>query len=245
MNNTSKALSVLLLSGSFLSVAHAVDRNILWDKVHNQCEPQYKADGKYTPCSLVDEHDGYVIYKGDSDKYQYLLLPTKQITGIEDEQLLADNQPNYIYLSWEARDLVAEKTDRKVREQDISLTVNSLNTRSQDQLHVHISCLAQPVREALDRMDVKNIDNDWHVFPEPLKTYTFNYKKLSFSELKNRNIFKDVSDKVAADGGELQYSTFAVVNLDSDNFMILEASGTLEKRIGAEKLQDHTCALAQ
>lgn len=225
-----------------VSSAWAANRDILWNKVHNQCEPSYINNDTYTPCSLVDKKDNYVIYKVDNDKYQYLLLPTDKITGIEDKKLLQHDANNYLFLAWDVKELLAEKLDRKIKEKNISLTLNSINSRSQDQLHIHISCLAPSVRKAVDKIDLNQFNDNWHPFPEPLKGHSYNFKKLSLSQFKTDNLFQLVNDKVTADGKEMKYSTMAVINTGKDKFLLLEASGSQQEAIGAETLQDHSCA---
>lgn len=235
------AVIPLFLLGCFASAAHA-DRNILWDKVHNQCEVNYTTNSLYAPCTLVDENNGYVYYKVDTDNYQYLLLPLAQITGVEDPKLLVDNLPPYLYMAWWGRDLVSEKTGRKVKEKNISIAINALNSRSQDQLHLHISCLSPAVRTSLD--SVTNYSTTWTQFPLPLQGVNYNYRKVTLDELKHSNFFKEINDKVVADGKEMKYTTIALVNVDSDDFLLLESSGTDTTPVAAETLQDHTCVIA-
>ncbi|KIS41382.1 CDP-diacylglycerol diphosphatase [Kosakonia radicincitans] len=234
-------IASLFLFGFFVSTAHA-DRNILWDKVHNQCEVNYTTNSLYAPCALVDENNGYVYYKVDNDNYQYLLLPLAKITGVEDPQLLADNLPPYLYMAWWGRDLVSEKTGRKVKEKNIAIAINALNSRTQDQLHLHISCLAPAVRTALD--SVTNYSTTWAQFPLQLQGNTYNYRKVTLDELKQKNLFKEINDKVVADGKQMKYTTIALINLDSSDFLLLETSGNDTTAIAAETLQDHTCAIA-
>jgi len=234
--------SALLIMAGFISASWAADRNILWDKVHNQCDVNYSNNGVYAPCALVDKNNGYVFYKVDYDKYQYLLMPLKKITGVEDPQLLDADLPPYLYMAWWGRDLVSEKTGRTVKEKDISITINPLNSRSQDQLHLHISCLAQPVRTALD--NVTTYSSSWAEFPQPLQGITWQYRKITLAELKQRNLFKEINDNVVANGKEMQYTTIALLNIDNNDFLLLTASGDSNKGIAAETLQDHDCAVA-
>ena len=236
-----RLIITLFLFSCFMSAAHA-DRNILWDKVHNQCEINYTLHGLYSPCTLVDENNGYVFYKVDSDSYQYLLMPLAEITGVEDPKLLAEDLPRYLYMAWWGRDLVSEKVGRTVKEKNIAITINALNSRSQDQLHLHISCLAPDVRTALD--SVSDYSTRWAEFPQPLKNITYNYRKITLDELKKVNLFKEIEEKVVADDKEMKYTTIALINLDHDNFLLLEASGDSTTGIAAETLQDHTCAIA-
>lgn len=235
------ALALIIMAGG-ISASWAADRNILWDKVHNQCDVNYTNNGLYAPCALVDKNNGYVFYKVDFDKYQYLLMPLKKITGVEDPQLLDADLPRYLWMAWWGRDLVSEKTGRTVKEKDLSVTINPVNSRSQDQLHLHISCLAQPVRAALD--SISSWSSSWAEFPQPLQGNTWQYRKVTLEELQQKNLFKEINDQVVAMGKEMQYTTIALLNIDNDDFLLLAASGDSGKGIAAETLQDHECAVA-
>lgn len=247
MNTSVKRSSqVLLLSLSLLAAghAHAASRDVLWNRLSQKCVPDYLAADTYQPCALVNLDDRYVIYKVDNDPYQYLLLPTDRITGIEDARLLNDDTPNYFYLAWLSRTFLTEKLDRKLKEKDISLTVNAANTRTQDQLHIHISCLSKEARAVLDRVDIRDLGTQWTPLPEQIRKHTYYAKKLSLSELKTDNVFRMVKEKVASDSGNMKYTGVALVNVDKATFLVLEASGTLEKGVSAEEIQEHGCALA-
>jgi CDP-diacylglycerol pyrophosphatase len=224
------------------SPVQAADRDLLWNKVHNQCEVGYKTDGEYTPCSLIDEHKDYALLKDDNGPYQYLLLPLKKVTGIEDPFLISDNTPNYLFMAWEARDLVAEKAGNKLSESKISLAVNALNSRSQDQLHVHISCLSTPVRKMLDSVNFSTLDDNWHSLPVKFMGNTINVKTLTYEQFRDGNIFQEVAQKVAEDGKEMKYATLGVVSQKND-FLILQAEGDAAHPVAAEALQDHTCGM--
>lgn len=245
MNKVIISFTTMFL-GSLTFFSQAADRDILWDIVHNKCQPSYDKQGTYGSCSLVNENEGYVLMKDRNGKYQYLLMPLNKVSGIEDKQLVSGNVPDYFRMAWDGRALVTEKTGQRIKENDVSLTVNSINARSQDQLHIHISCLAKPVREALDRFKSEKLGDNWSTFPEKLMGYEYSVKKLSSEAFENRNgdnIFKTVSDKVAQDGNEMQYATIAVVNQDKNNFLLLLAQGSKSNPVGAEELQDHDCGL--
>lgn len=233
---------ILFITAGCISACCAADRNILWDKVHNQCDVNYTNNGLYAPCALVDKNNGYVFYKVDFDKYQYLLMPLKKITGVEDPQLLDADLPRYLWMAWWGRDLVSEKTGRTVKESDLSITINPLNSRSQDQLHLHISCLAPPVRAVLN--SVNTYSSNWSEFPQPLQGNTYQYRKVTLDELKQENLFKEINDNVVANGKEMRYTTIALLNIDHDDFLLLTASGDSTKGIAAETLQDHECTVA-
>ncbi|MGL4859769.1 MAG: CDP-diacylglycerol diphosphatase [Enterobacteriaceae bacterium] len=243
-----KIAIVLSVIGYFsISQSYANNRDILWDKVHNQCVPAYQNQDIYAPCSLVDENGHYVIFKVDvnNDKYQYLLLPTDKITGVEDKQLLSADTQAWFYQAWSARALIAEKLDRKIKERDISLTVNSINARTQDQLHIHISCLSPDIRKVLDKIDLTRSGKGWQVVPQKLKGHTYSFRKLTLQQLKQDNLFQWANGRALAEGKQMRYTTLAVVNMDKNNFLLLASFGDQHQPVAAEALQDHTCSIVR
>ncbi|WP_174769904.1 CDP-diacylglycerol diphosphatase [Paraburkholderia hayleyella] len=224
--------------------ASGADSDFLWQKLNQQCVPNYLADDIYRPCALVDLDSRYVIYKVDNDKYQYLLLPTDKISGIEDPQLLNDQTSKYFYHAWQARSFLTEKLNKTLKEKDIALTLNAANTRTQNQLHFHISCLAPAVRTLLNGLDTANLGNEWSALAEKIRQHTYYVKKISLSDLKTINLFPLIKDKVTADHGQMAYSGAALVNVNKDTFLLLVSSGTAERGVAAEEIQDHQCRMA-
>lgn len=234
-------LCIILLF--FSGVARSADRDALWSKVNQQCVPDYINNDTYTPCALVNVDEKYVIYKVDNDKYQYLLLPTEKISGIEDEKLLNEKQ-NYIYRAWQSRTFLTEKLNKKIKERDIALTMNAKNARGQDQLHIHISCLSPSARKTIDAIDIKSIGEHWSTKAIEINPYSFYFKKISLGELKKDNIFKLIKSKADQIGADMNYSGVALVNIDINTFMILLSPGTVDKGVSAELIQDHECSIA-
>lgn len=234
----------LLLSGMVLVAAHATDRNILWNKTL-ECESAFLQQNTYAPCTLVSENEGDVLYKVDGERYQYLLLPLKKITGTEDAQLRSPGLPNYLFHAWQARGLVADKFGGNIAENVLSLAVNARNSRSQDQLHVHISCLAKPVHEALLRFCSRCYGPGWHTFPELLQGTAYQFMSLSSATFRTTNLFQLVYRRAMHDGQSMAFATFAVVNLTPQRFLLLLAFGDATHPVGAEHLQDHDCLLAE
>jgi CDP-diacylglycerol pyrophosphatase len=215
----------------------------LWEIIHNQCEPNYVSDGIYAPCSLVDEDTRTVLYKVDNEPYQYLLLPLDRISGVEDSSLLEPPARDYLYESWQARDLVTTRLKNSLAETNLLLAVNSKNSRTQNQLHVHISCVSPATRNVLNNTNLGDY-TDWKALPAQINEHTYLAKRITLTELKTRNLFTDINLQVAADREQMQYATVALANLTPNTFLLLLGEGTQDRPVGAEELQDHTCALA-
>jgi CDP-diacylglycerol pyrophosphatase len=136
------------------------DGQTLWRIVSEQCAPNQRQHGDPAPCALVSSAGGYAVLKDRDGVAQYLVLPTDKITGIEDAKLLAADAPNYFAAAWAARSFVQARLGGAPPRDEMGVAVNSIYGRSQDQLHLHVDCLAPGVSEAL-RADAPRIGRQW------------------------------------------------------------------------------------
>ena len=79
----------------------------------------------------------------------YLLLPVKPVTGMDDQQIF---DPPFVDL-WEeawlwSREFPGQPASRT------ALAINSAGKRSQQQLHIHISCVDPAVSATLEKADI-------------------------------------------------------------------------------------------
>jgi CDP-diacylglycerol pyrophosphatase len=98
------------------------------------------------PCTMVSRAEGYVVIKDDSpDKPDaWLIVPTAPATGIEDPRALTPPVAAFWSLGWDAGRRLLDRPPEA-----IGLAINSKPGRTQDLLHIHISCVAPEVRAAL------------------------------------------------------------------------------------------------
>jgi len=240
-----KFLTKFLLCSSFLFIfsnAAKADRDFLWKEIGGVCVPAYKTDDVYVPCAMVNLDHQYAVYKADSDPYQYLLIPTGKVTGIEDLQLQQPTEPNRFFDAWQSRGFLTQRVGKPIREHMIALAVNAANARTQDQLHIHISCLSPETRKIIAGLPASQLNGQWSTTSVEIATYRFFYKKLTLDELKKENLFITAKAKVDQEKGVFAYTGIALVNLDPDNFLLLTGIGTEQKGIAAEHLEDHQCA---
>jgi CDP-diacylglycerol pyrophosphatase len=227
------------------STSVRADHDFLWNKMNNICIPEYKINGIYKPCALVDLNEKYVIYKTDFDKYQYLLLPTDKISGTEDVKLQQDAVPNYLYLAWQSRSFLTERFNKPIKEQLLSLTINPKNNREQNQLHIHISCLSTEARKIISDIAVDQLDGQWSSKQVSIAPYSYFYRKINLDEFKKENLFKSIKAKVEQENGNMDYTGVALVNIDPNNFLLLVGIGTKENGFSAELIQEHGCKAAE
>src|ERR1700738_2294496 len=78
-------------------------------------------------------------------------VSTARISGIKSRALLRKNAPNYGEAAWAARRFVEEGARRQLPRDKIGMAINSAASRSQDQLHIHVACIAPKVAAYLRR----------------------------------------------------------------------------------------------
>jgi CDP-diacylglycerol pyrophosphatase len=221
--------------------AYMFSRDVLWRNISKQCVPNFVRSGEYSPCSYVDLNRKYVVYKVDGDRYQYLLMPTEPISGLEDPALALDGSAPYVGLAWDSRSYLVDRIGRPIDDRYISLAINPLNARTQDELHVHISCLSDEMRAKIE-IKAKSVNSDsWQ---EILQVHTHIYagKMIDGRNLNSTNIFNTVRHYVVKTGGNPLYSGIALVAIDREKFLILTSVGGAFSPIGPEEIQDHSCA---
>ena len=117
--------------------------------MHNLCVPDRKLLGLSLPCVAVDLEAGYAVVPDPGGTAQLLLVPTRRIVGIEDLNLLKPDAPDYWQDAWQVRRLLAQRLRKQLPRQAVAMAVNSIAGRSQDQLHIHVSCVRSDIADML------------------------------------------------------------------------------------------------
>jgi CDP-diacylglycerol pyrophosphatase len=157
--------------------------------------------------------------------------------------------PNYFADAWHARRFVDEQAHKALPRDDISLAINSVYGRSQNQLHIHIDCVRADVRDAL-RQREHDIRDEWSALDVKLGGHTYLARRLVTSDLTSVNPFQLLADGVpraAHDmGAEILVVVGAAFSDGQDGFYLLSdhADGAPGDRGNGEELQDHSCAVA-
>jgi CDP-diacylglycerol pyrophosphatase len=107
----------------------------------------------------VDSRDEVAILRSIEGRWQYLAIPTIRVTGIEDPQVKDPRLPNYWALAWSAANRYLPSSVTK-NPTNVGLAINSVPGRSQNQLHIHISCVT-PYLRALLLTDQSKIGTTW------------------------------------------------------------------------------------
>jgi CDP-diacylglycerol pyrophosphatase len=105
------------------------------------------ADPAATDCTAVDRPRGFVIIKDDSPEKPeaWLIVPDHEVTGIESPAVFRPPVEDFWRYGWDAGARLLPGRAAA----DRGLSINSEAGRSQNLLHIHISCVLPEVRDAL------------------------------------------------------------------------------------------------
>ncbi len=241
------AAAVLVLS----ALPAWADPSALWRIVHGACVPHVEAGEGPKPCERVDlgegEAEGVAILKDLNGVAQMLAIPTRRISGIEDPQMLAPDAPPVFAEGWKAKSLVeARLGGRPLPRETVALTINSKWSRSQDQLHVHVDCVAKSVVDAL--ADYRPaLDDRWRAMTVPLHGRVYFARRLDSADLGDAAPLRLLADGLEGAKGDMGAYSLAAVGATFDGkpgFILLADSFSLEGGGHAEDIQDHECAIA-
>lgn len=248
------ALAAGLGIGLVLAAAASADPDALWNIVHTKCVPNEQQHGDPAPCRLVDlrngEQNGYVVLKDRAGATQFLLIPTARVTGIESPALLASGAPNYFAYAWRSRTYVDGILRKPLPRDDVSLAINSVSGRSQNQLHIHIDCVRGDVRAILKQSEPA-VGDRWAALGAPLAGHTYLAMKAAGADLDQINLFTLLAGGVPGARQDMGHHTLVVVGTTlSDGrpgFIILDdhANAAAGDDASGEELQDHACAVAR
>jgi CDP-diacylglycerol pyrophosphatase len=229
----------------------AADRMALWRIVHEQCAPDERANGSPAPCAAVDlsrgEDKGVAILKDRHGIAQFLAIPTGRIEGIESPAVLDPSLPNYWSAAWAARGFLNARLSHELPRDAIGLAINAASRRSQDQLHIHIDCVAPDVRAALEGY-ASNLTVGWRLLPFAMQGRRYWARRLDSSDLSDVAPFRLLAEGVAGAKGAMGEETLAALGAtftpDVAGFVLLADHADADGGGHGEDLLDASCAVA-
>ena len=227
-----------------LVVTRRTNSNALWKIISQQCLPDQRAFQHPEPCAKVEETAGFVMMKDRIGPLQYLLMPVAKISGIEDPILLDPGTPNFFAQAWQERHFMADKFGKPIADQNISLAVNSTYGRTQNQLHVHVSCIRSDVQRRLSELRLK-LTERWSHLPAGLSGHDYLARRISANELQQREAFRLLADEVDGARGNMAHFGLALTALpDGDLLLLATELDLLTLNFASpEEIQDHSCAV--
>jgi len=244
------ALCLLTASGSALA-----DRDALWKIIDAGCVPGSATGQMPPPCTRVEmpagRDLGWAVMKDRRGVLQYLLLPTARISGVESPELLRADTPNFFAQAWQARDLLDQLNGSPLPRDAVSLTLNPVRRRSQDQFHIHISCIRPELQARLQAAEA-DIGPGWSALSGGWLSHSWLVRRVDGEKLDGVNPIADIAAHVpgaAGDMGGVGVGVVAMTFKDGKPGFVLMAtrwdnsdatSGSAEHDI-----QDHDCAIVR
>ena len=252
MNRSSAvaALAVFVVLGLAALPARA-DRLALWTIVHNQCAAHAETGQGPAPCERIDlthgEDQGVALLKDRVGIAQFLVIPTRRVSGIEDPFVLDPAAPDYFAFAWAAREALAARLGRPLERTNISIAINSAFARSQDQFHLHLDCLDKDVEKTLAG-DFGSLDEVWRPMTEPLKGRVYWARRVlsdDLSGVRPLSLLADGAPDARAHMADESLIAIGATFAGMPGFALLADRAELTQGGHAEDLQDHDCAAAR
>jgi CDP-diacylglycerol pyrophosphatase len=220
------------------------DRDRLREIVQEQCVPHWVTAHDPAPCISVSQRasaQGYAVLADRKGGAHFLLIPTQRISGIESPELRATGALNYFDAAWNARNVLDAVVGAPVPREAVGLAVNHIHARSQDQLHIHISCLGRSVHDELHTA-ADRIGHAW----SSVRVGGIDYQALRITgrQLGSANPFKLLADRLPGARQAMGQFTVLVAGMEfkeGPGFVVLAGYAVP----GAELLLDSSCAVVQ
>jgi len=237
------ALSLAIVIAVLSAAAFYYYRNgeVLWQIVSEKCVPGMRQYGDPTPCQNVNLRQGYVVFKDIKGPLHYLLLPTAKITGMESPALLDPATPNLFFAAWQWRTLLIAQ-DKPINDRAFALAINAQYGRSQNQLHIHISCLRPEVRQQLDT-EAAELNEAWQSLT--LHGHRYLVRALSAAQVAQSSAFIRLATEVPGARNNMGQYGLALAALPDGRLalMALRRNWLMLNGGSAGELQDYTCQL--
>ena len=211
-----------------------------------QCLPHWQEAHDPGPCvsvTLVGKGAaaaGFVVLADRKGGAHFLLIPTRTISGIESPEVRVPHTLNYFESAWEAREVLDGLVGHSVPRSAIGLAVNQVHARSQDQLHIHISCLRRSVYDALEAA-AEQFGESWS--PISIGGLQYQATRVMGGQLGALNPFELLADRLPGAKDAMGDFTLLVAGMqfkEGPGFVLLAGNSVP----GAELMLDSSCAVA-
>lgn len=245
------ALGLVAATAAGQRSVSAASRDDLWFVVHDICLPAYRSLGVAFPCLEVNIANGvargFAVLQSPLSAAHVIVVPAIRISGIESPLLQSADAPNYWQAAWDARSFVEQEAGHRLPRDRIGMAINSAAGRSQDQLHIHVSCVAPAVADFLRRHEVQ-IHGDWTFLRAKLAGHRFVAMKLEAESLAQADPFKLLASGLPSNKLSLGHQMLAVIGATFRNgkpgFYLLanDPGAPARDNVSAEALLDDKCA---
>jgi CDP-diacylglycerol pyrophosphatase len=233
-----------ILAATLSGIAFAANPNKLWEIVSESCVPWFQAGKGPGLCTEVSPY-GYAVLKDIFGHAQYLLIPTTRITGIETPSISQPGAVNYWQAAWGYRSLVSSALRHPLRDDQVGIEVNSADSRTQAQLHLHIDCM-NPLIVTQLASHASDTPDTWT--RTTLKGHTYYVSRVESGAAVSFNPFERVAHRAAEQQQNMRDHTI-LMTATKGGFLLVDGTyqpeGPEINPGDAEELLDHSCQIAQ
>jgi CDP-diacylglycerol pyrophosphatase len=252
----SRIVVLSCICATFAFAAHAGVRNpsrgALW-KVVQACLINHRLTGAAFPCLEVNVSDGsdrgYVILRPPLSAFDLILAPARRIVGVEDPSLQALDAPNYFEDAWNARQFLRDARQKPVAHDGVVLAVNSRQSRTQDQLHIHIGCLSSSAERAVWAFAPTLPMNRWAPLGRPFHGLEFSGRLIAGNNLAGVNPFRLAAEAWPNPVEDRSQLTIAVAGIDlpdgREGFVLLDSRQNTLGRYSVEDFLEGSASSCQ
>nr|WP_277753644.1 CDP-diacylglycerol diphosphatase [Rosenbergiella collisarenosi] len=233
-------ITVVIVLGAWYGYHLHANSNALWTIVSRQCVPHQQARHVPSPCQRVELSQGYALLKDKVGIVQYLLIPTAKVSGVESLELQQPQTPNYFYLAWTQLPQLSRTLAKPIPSTLLSLAINAKWGRSQNQLHIHMSCLRGDIAHQL-AVQQSTITEHWQRYT--LLNHRYWIRALTLDQLRSLSLFQRVATELPDINPGSGREGIAVTTLADGRLVALVLRTDWTKGVlgSAEELQDHRC----
>lgn len=238
----------VILGGIFLLTGCARS-DALWGVVDNLCMTNYQQTRNPAPCQQVymmqGKGEGISIIQNPRHPYHFILVPTVATAGIESSRLLANSTPDYFGYAWLMRYRLAAVYGRPVPDDMLGMAINSAYGRSQNQLHIHLTCLREDVRRQL-LAERPYIKDEWQPLPDKLLGHQYYSRSVLQPTAMGIYPVRSLARDFHLSSAELAEYGVAMVSTNFNGqpgFILLTTKRERGNRASVESLLDKNCEI--
>jgi CDP-diacylglycerol pyrophosphatase len=211
-------------------------RNVLWE-LAQCCSSNLASD---QDCREYNAANNYVIIKDNAltKPEAFLLIPSQKVTGIEDKRIFLPPFLNLWANAWDQSERYPGWGDRR-----IGMAINSAHARTQDQLHVHISCINPRVAQILDEKAAQATEGKPLPYSIQLPPANNTYAVSTVDDLTDGESPFQIASQVSGMGDMANKSIAVVKSKLPGRYFVLTTAYQNGKGGAAEELLDQRCTM--
>ncbi len=190
-------------------------------------------------CREYDPRYDYIILKDNAPTKtdSYMIIPTRRVTGIEDRLVFSMPFLDFWEYGWER-----SRQYPGVAAWRTGMAINSARSRSQNQLHIHISCVRSDVSKILAENDKEIGTYPTEVTMLQMPPHNNTYRVLKVSRLSGDRSPFIVIQAIPSVAMHMAEQSIAVVGSHKrDEYYVLETYYHGADSGAAEELLDESC----